>query len=70
MMLFRKYWRSSEGLGTESLSMFSTVIHYVNFFTNLYQQVSSVLTFSLGNQKRKIKLTLDERPHVLTDLPH
>lgn len=57
MMLFRKCWRSLEGLGTESLSMFSTVIHYVTFFTNLYQQVSSVLTFSLGNQKRKIKLT-------------
>lgn len=57
MILFRKHWRSLAGLGTESLSMFSEVIHYMNFFTNLlYQQVSPLIP-SLWRIKRKMKLT-------------
>ena len=54
IILFRKCWRSSGTLGTKSLSMFSKVIHYKNFFTNLlYQQVPSVLILSLCRLRRE-----------------
>lgn len=59
VILFRKCWRSLAGLGTESLSMFSKVIHCMTSFTKLLYgtSISSLNSFSLENRKRKMKLT-------------